>query len=155
MTAAPPPATQRTEPVAWIQPDHLAKAREAPFLCRVEPQQRDDFIPIYAAPRTESAASADPRHLTSDEQGMLGRALFKSAKVVRSAANRTSRQVIAPQFVALSLLVSGRAFRDSPNLSVCDCIAWAIERDGDPVDLPPLVERSLAIGTASVRSATP
>ena len=38
------------EPVAWIQPDHLAKARKAAFLCRVEPKQRDDFIPLYAAP---------------------------------------------------------------------------------------------------------
>jgi hypothetical protein len=65
-------------------------------------------------------------------------------------------EVIAPQFIALSLLVSGRAFGDSPNLSVCDCIAWAIERDSDPVDLPPLVQRSLAIGVASVkREAAP
>lgn len=58
---------------------------------------------------------------------------------------------LSPHFIALSLTVSGRAFHESPNLSVVDCIAWAIERDSDPVDLPPLVERSLAIGTASVR----
>ena len=59
--------------------------------------------------------------------------------------------MIAPQFVALSLLVSGRYHdRQSPNLSLCDCVAWAIERDGDPVDLPPLVQRSIEIGTRSV-----
>jgi hypothetical protein len=38
------------EPVAWIQPNHLEKAQFMPFLCRVEPKQRDDFIPIYAKP---------------------------------------------------------------------------------------------------------
>ena len=39
------------EPLAWIQPDHLQKARRAPFLCRVEPTQRfADFVPLYAAP---------------------------------------------------------------------------------------------------------
>ena len=32
-----PPAAA---PPVWIQPDHLAKARSAPFLCRVEPTQR-------------------------------------------------------------------------------------------------------------------
>lgn len=63
---------------------------------------------------------------------------------------------LAPQFVSLSLLVSGRYHdTESPNLSVCDCIAWAIERDGDPVDLPPLVERSLAIGAANRQRRAP
>ena len=39
------------EPVAWIQPDHLQKARVAPFLCRVEPTQRcSDFVALYTAP---------------------------------------------------------------------------------------------------------
>jgi hypothetical protein len=39
------------EPVAWIQPDHLQKARVAPFLCRVEPTQRcADFVAIYTTP---------------------------------------------------------------------------------------------------------
>lgn len=39
------------EPVAWIQPDHLQKARVAPFLCRVEPTQRcADFVPFWTAP---------------------------------------------------------------------------------------------------------
>jgi len=39
-------------PVAWIQPDHLQKAKRAPFLCRVEPTQRcADFVPLYAAPQ--------------------------------------------------------------------------------------------------------
>ena len=39
------------EPVAWIQPDHLQKARQAPFLCRVEPTKRMvDFVALYTAP---------------------------------------------------------------------------------------------------------
>ena len=38
------------EPVAWIQPNHLDKAQFMPFLCRVEPKQRDDFIPLYTKP---------------------------------------------------------------------------------------------------------
>ncbi len=39
------------EPVAWIQPDHLQKAKQAPFLCRVEPTQRwADFVPFYTHP---------------------------------------------------------------------------------------------------------
>ena len=38
------------EPVAWIQPNHLDKAQFMPFLCRVEPKQRDDFIPLYTRP---------------------------------------------------------------------------------------------------------
>jgi hypothetical protein len=42
------------EPVAWIQPDHLQKARVAPFLCRVEPTQRcADFVPLYTHPPRE------------------------------------------------------------------------------------------------------
>lgn len=44
-------APQSVEPV-WVQPDHLAKARRAPFLCRVEPAQRDDFVPLYTTPPT-------------------------------------------------------------------------------------------------------
>lgn len=38
-------------PVAWIQPDHLQKARVYPFLCRVEPTQRmADFVPVFTRP---------------------------------------------------------------------------------------------------------
>lgn len=44
-TTSEQPAQQQ-EPV-WIQPNHLQKARQAPFLCRVEPKQRDDFVPLY------------------------------------------------------------------------------------------------------------
>lgn len=38
------------EPVAWIQSNHLHNAKNAPFLCRVEPNEREGFIPLYAAP---------------------------------------------------------------------------------------------------------
>ena len=44
-------AEPRGEPAGWIQPDHLQKARVAPFLCRVEPTKRmSDFVPLYAHP---------------------------------------------------------------------------------------------------------
>lgn len=57
--ATQPPAVQG-EPV-WIQPDHLQKARIAPFLCRVEPTKRiADFVPLYTA----SPPSREP--LTDD-----------------------------------------------------------------------------------------
>jgi len=42
-------AQPEQEPV-WIQPNHLQLARRAPFLCRVEPKQRDDFVPLYTTP---------------------------------------------------------------------------------------------------------
>ena len=48
------------EPVAWIQPDHLQKARIAPFLCRVEPTQRcADFVPLYLAPPQRKPLTSD------------------------------------------------------------------------------------------------
>jgi hypothetical protein len=50
------PAAPVQEPVAWIQPDHLQKAQKAPFLCRVEPHKRDDFVPLYTT--TPSAQPA-------------------------------------------------------------------------------------------------
>jgi hypothetical protein len=43
-------AEPEAEPVAWVQPNHLEKAQFMPFLCRVEPKQRDDFIPLYTRP---------------------------------------------------------------------------------------------------------
>jgi hypothetical protein len=42
------------EPV-WIQPDHLQKAQKAPFLCRVEPHKRDDFVALYTTPPAQPA----------------------------------------------------------------------------------------------------
>jgi hypothetical protein len=47
------------EPV-WIQPDHLQKAQKAPFLCRVEPHKRDDFVPLYTAPPAQPAPVQEP-----------------------------------------------------------------------------------------------
>lgn len=44
------PEPEENDPVAWIQPNHLDKAQFMPFLCRVEPKQRDDFIPLYTRP---------------------------------------------------------------------------------------------------------
>jgi len=47
-------AAPEAKPVAWIQPNHLDKAQFMPFLCRVEPKQRDDFIPLYTRPEPET-----------------------------------------------------------------------------------------------------
>jgi len=57
---------QEQEPVAWIQPDHLQKARRAPFLCRVEPTKRmSDFVAVYTHPPRREWVS-----LTDTEIGM-------------------------------------------------------------------------------------
>ena len=48
------------EPAAWAQPDHLQKARLAPFLCRVEPTQRHaDFVPLYTADQMRDAIATE------------------------------------------------------------------------------------------------
>jgi hypothetical protein len=44
------------EAVAFIQPDHLEKAKVAPFLCRIEPKQRADLIGIYTRPAPANKA---------------------------------------------------------------------------------------------------
>jgi hypothetical protein len=47
----------------WIQPDHLQKAQKAPFLCRVEPHKRDDFVPLYTTPpAAQPAPVQEPDH---------------------------------------------------------------------------------------------
>jgi hypothetical protein len=67
--AHPPRRETEQEPVAWIQPDHLQKARQAPFLCRVEPTKRmSDFVPIYTAPPRREWQS-----LTEEELAELAR----------------------------------------------------------------------------------
>jgi hypothetical protein len=53
-TAAQPAPVQ---PV-WIQPDHLQKAQKAPFLCRVEPHKRDDFVPLHTTPPAPAVPDA-------------------------------------------------------------------------------------------------
>jgi hypothetical protein len=60
-TYSTPPAAQPApvqEPV-WIQPDHLQKAQKAPFLCRVEPHKRDDFVPLYPTPPAAQRPDVD------------------------------------------------------------------------------------------------
>jgi hypothetical protein len=51
---SPPAQPAPVQPV-WIQPDHLQKAQKAPFLCRVEPHKRDDFVPLYTTPPEQPA----------------------------------------------------------------------------------------------------
>lgn len=58
---------------------------------------------------------------------------------------------LSPHFVSLSLCVSGRAWHDAETLGLVDCVAWAIERESDPVDLPPLVALSVAIGERTTK----
>jgi hypothetical protein len=48
--AAPTAQPSPVQDPVWIQPDHLQKAQKAPFLCRVEPHKRDDFVPLYTTP---------------------------------------------------------------------------------------------------------
>jgi len=45
-------SSEEAVPVAWIQGDHLEKAKQAPFLCRVEPAFREGmgFVPIHTHP---------------------------------------------------------------------------------------------------------
>lgn len=51
-------AQQDNEPV-WIHPHHLEQARKAPFLCRVEPYKRDDFVALHTTPRPAPAVQSD------------------------------------------------------------------------------------------------
>ena len=65
-------AEAQGEPVVWIQPDHLQKARIAPFSCRVEPTKRMlDFVPLYTHPATRKPLT-DARiyELMPDKSGM-------------------------------------------------------------------------------------
>jgi hypothetical protein len=55
----PPAVPAQQEPV-WIQPDHLQKAQKAPFLCRVEPHKRDDFVPLYTTLPAQPAPVQEP-----------------------------------------------------------------------------------------------
>jgi len=60
-----PKHTVPTEPVAWIQPDHLQKARLAPHFCRVEPTKRmADFVALYTSPQR--------KRLTEEEIRLMG-----------------------------------------------------------------------------------
>jgi len=56
--------------VAWIQPDHLQKARVAPFLCRVEPTKRmADFVAIYTAPPRRETEQEPVARMHEDGSG--------------------------------------------------------------------------------------
>lgn len=53
---------------------------------------------------------------------------------------------IAPQFVCLSMIVSGRAWHNAETFSVPDGVAYALQRENEPGEhLPPLVLKSLQI----------
>jgi hypothetical protein len=80
----PPRRETEQEPVAWIQPDHLQKARQAPFLCRVEPTKRmSDFVPIYTHPPRR-----EWRSLSEKE---IGDVFYAARNAKLGAANDNSR----------------------------------------------------------------
>lgn len=83
------------EPV-WIQADHLAKAKQAPFLCRVEPTQRlQDFVPLYPRPDLKVAElEAENARLTE----ICGKLLANKVRLSgENAALRHALQRIADE----------------------------------------------------------
>lgn len=79
-------AAEKAAPV-WVQPDHLEKARLAPFLCRVEPQQRDDFVSCYPLPPDTAA-------MLAEKDALLRQALeaLENGARVRNAEGGTKYQ---------------------------------------------------------------
>jgi ribosomal protein L32 len=87
---------QEQEPGAWIQPDHLQKARQAPFLCRVEPTKRmSDFVPFYTHPPRREWQS-----LTEEEIGDVFQAA-RNAKL--GSANDNSRHRLSVVEIARAI----------------------------------------------------
>jgi len=86
-------ATPKSQPsggeVVWIQPDHLQKARVAPFLCRVSPtQDAPDFVPLtLATHKPEPMTEAEARDLLEAEflGGPGERNLQDDLRVIRLA----------------------------------------------------------------------
>lgn len=55
-----PTETPRAQGRVWIRPDDLQRVRFAPHLCRVEPDQRDGFVPLYTSAQPPAAAPRQP-----------------------------------------------------------------------------------------------
>ncbi len=84
------------EPV-WIQPDHLQKAQRAPFLCRVEPHKRDDFVPLYTTPPAQPAPVREPVAIDADMRNVLHGALVRSGKVISPPAAQRQWVGLTPE----------------------------------------------------------
>ena len=94
-------ALAQPEPVAWIQPDHLQKARVAPFLCRVEPTKRmSDFIPIYTEQVTHGLQMECPASATDDSGSADGVGAWCVDAAVMEHAARPLKPAPQPEPVA-------------------------------------------------------
>lgn len=55
--------------------------------------------------------------------------------------------MISPHFVCLSMIVNNRYYTDQPHLTALDCLAYAIEREPEQSELPPIVAVGVKIFT--------
>lgn len=57
----------------------------------------------------------------------------------------SSTAAISPHFVCLSMVVSGRYQGERQYFGAVDGLAYALERENDPDELPAIVQKSLEV----------
>ena len=94
------------EPVAWVQSDHLEKARRNPFLARLAPEQlHPDFVPLYlhpapAAPHPSAEdASRDAYEGCREDLLDWKRRALKAEREARNLAKALADTVNGPTFM--------------------------------------------------------